>query len=313
MDPLAYTIFSGISAMIRVIFFTKMDKAYINMVDAIGLIAVSIETIVIMRYGFVILSRQTSEDERNPDVQELLYHLLVVCGVLALLKSGTAPLDFIMGLRTMLISGFTGIEDRPGGQQMESSLNLLNAAIAVGNIASSINSTYVNSLKSSLLTMALTFTVSPQITGALLLLFNEVMTRFGMALFPLAAYAALYKTTRDVFTTWVGLMLSLGVLMAVSAVTVAIMVDVTLAFSGIFSANSLASAFISNGTVGKFVLSEIQQAIIQSGFGFTLTIIILNFPVNAANFVGGYIIFAGPSLNNELGALYKNDRRVKMR
>jgi TrbL/VirB6 plasmid conjugal transfer protein len=312
MDPLAYTIFSGISAMIRVIFFTKMDKAYINMVDAIGLIAVSIETVVIMRYGFVILSRQTSEDERNPDVQELLYHLLVVCGVLALLKSGTAPLDFIMGLRTMLISGFTGIEE-PGGKQMESSLNLLNAAIAVGNIASSINSTYVNSLKSSLLTMALTFTVSPQITGALLLLFNEVMTRFGMALFPLAAYAALYKTTRDVFTTWVGLMLSLGVLMAVSAVTIKIMVSVTWAFVGIFSANSLASAFISNGTVGKFVLSEIQQAIIQSGFGFTLTIIILNFPVNAANFVGGYIIFAGPSLNNELGALYKNDRRVKMR
>jgi hypothetical protein len=313
MDPLAYTIFSILSASIRTLFFTRMDQAYTDMVAAISLIAVSIETIVIMRYGFIILGRQTSEDERNPDVQELLYHLLVVCGVLALLRSGRAPLDFIMALRTMLISGFTGIDDRPGGQQMDVSLNLLNAAITSGNIASSINSTYVNSLKSSLLTMALTFTVSPQITGALLLLFNEVMTRFGMALFPLAAYAALYKTTRDVFTTWVGLMLSLGVLMAVSAVTVAIMVDVTLAFVGIFSANSLASAFISNGTVGKFVLSEIQQAIIQSGFGFTLTIIILNFPVNAANFVGGYIIFAGPSLNNELGALYKNDRRVKMR
>jgi hypothetical protein len=312
MDPLAYTIFSGISAMIRGLFFTRMDQAYINMVDAIGLIAVSIETVVIMRYGFVILSRQTSEDERNPDVQELLYHLLVVGGVLALLKSGTAPLDFIMALRTMLISGFTGIEE-PGGKQMQDSLNLLNTAITTGNIFSSINSTYVNSLKSSLLTMALTFTVSPQITGLLLMLFNEVMTRFGMALFPLAAYAALYKTTRDVFTTWVGLMLSLGVLMAVSAVTIQIMLKVTWAFVGVFAINSVGLASFRTGTVGSFVLSDLQQAIIQSGFGFTLTIIILNFPVNAANFVGGYIIFAGPSLNNELGALYKNDRRAKMR
>ncbi|MEN9911792.1 MAG: hypothetical protein RI956_236 [Pseudomonadota bacterium] len=312
MDPLAYNIFSIISAVIRGQFFTRMDLAYINMVNAISLIAVSIETIVIMRYGFVILARETTEDERNPDVQELLYHLLVVCGVLALLRAGRAPLDFIMALRTMLITGFTGIE-RPGGQQIDESLVALNAIMTVGNILSSLNSTYVNSLKSSLLTMALTFTVSPQITGALLMLFNEVMTRFGMALFPLAAYAALYKTTRDVFTTWIGLMLSLGVLMAASAVTVAVMVNVTGAFVGLFSATSLASAFISNGTVGGFVLSEIQQAIIQSGFGFTLTIIILNFPVNAANFVGGYIIFAGPSLNNELGALYKNDRRAKMR
>jgi TrbL/VirB6 plasmid conjugal transfer protein len=312
MNPLAYTIFSGISAMIRGLFFTRMDQAYTDMVTAISLIAVSIETVIIMRYGFIILGRQTSEDERNPDVQELLYHLLVVCGVLALLRSGRAPLDFIMALRTMLISGFTGVND-PGGKQIDDSLNLLNATIVAGNIASSLNSTYVNSLKSSLLTMALTFTVSPQITGALLMLFNEVMTRFGMALFPLAAYAALYKTTRDVFTTWLGLMLSLGVLMAVSAVTVAVMVDVTVAFVGVFSIINIGTSLVPRGTVGGFVLSDLQQAIIQSGFGFTLTIIILNFPVNAANFVGGYIIFAGPSLNNELGALYKNDRRAKMR
>lgn len=312
MDPLAYTIFSTISAAIRGQFFTRMDLAYSDMVEAISFIAVSIETIVIMRYGFVILARQTSEEERNPDVQELLYHLLVVCGVLALLRAGRAPLDFIMALRTMLITGFTGIE-KPGGQQIDASLNILNATITMGNMFSSINSTYVNSLKSSMVTMALTFTVSPQITGALLMLFNEVMTRFGMALFPLAAYAALYKTTRDVFTTWVGLMLSLGVLMAVSAVTIQIMLEVTGAFVGVFAINSIGLASLPAGTVGSFVLSDLQQAIIQSGFGFTLTIIILNFPVNAANFVGGYIIFAGPSLNNELGALYKNDRRAKMR
>ncbi len=312
MDPLAYPIFAGISAMIRTIFFANMDRAYDNMVDAISLIAVSIETIIIIRYGFVILARETTEDERNPDVQELLYHLLVVCGVLALLNAGRAPLDFIMSLRTMLVTGFTGI-NKPGGRQIDESLVALNTVITTGNMFSSINSTYVNSLKSSLLTMALTFTVSPQITGALLLLFNEVMTRFGMALFPLAAYAALYKTTRDVFTTWVGLMVSLGVLMATSAVTIAVMVGVTTKFMIVFSAINVGTAILSTGTVGGFVFSELQQSIIQSGFGFTLTIIILNFPVNAANFVGGYIIFAGPSLNNELGALYKNDRRLKMR
>lgn len=309
MDPLAYPIFSGISAWIRKDFFEAMNGSYTKMVESIVAIAIGIETIIIIRYGFIIMGRQTTEDEREPDVEELMYHLLVVAGVLTLLQSGQQAIDFIMALRSIVISGLTG-SDMPGGQQIDQWLTGMNAAMSLGNFFSSLDSTYVSSIKSSMVTMALTFTVSPQITGALLLLFNEVMTRFGMGIFPLAAYAALYKTTRDVFVTWLGLMVALTVLMATSAVTIQVMTTV----SAIFAAVSAGvSAYSLSQPVGAWYISEIQQALIQSGFGFTLTIIILNFPVNAANFAGGYIMFAGPSLNNELGALYKNDRRSAFR
>jgi hypothetical protein len=310
MDALAYPIFSGLSATIRTLFFETMDLAYDEMLRSVVKIAVLIETIFIIRAGYIILSRKTSEDEKNPDVQELLYHLTVVCAVLAFLKTGRSSLDFIIGLKTMLIAGLTGITGMSGGQQMDASLAAMNLAMSLGAALSRIDSTYTSELKATMITLALNFTVSPPITGALLLLFNELMVRLGVALFPLAAYAALYKSTRDIFNTWVGLMAALGVLMATSAVTIKVMTVVTTAFVTFFVT---LQAITSKLPVGSWYISEIQQSVIQAGFGFTLTIVILNFPVNAAAFVGGYLQFAGPTLNNELGALYKSKQKVSSR
>jgi hypothetical protein len=316
MDTLAFPIFSVISAMIRSDFYKTMDEAYLRMADSVVTIALWIEVFFIMRAGYIIVGSKSTEDEKNPDLQELTYHALIICAAVFFLKSDTGPLDFVIGLKSMMIAGLTG-KDSPGGRQMQEALVLMDTAFAASNIYNSTTeikaSSDSSSLKSSLITLSLTAQVSPQLTGGLLLIFTEFMVRIGMAIFPLVAYAALYKTTRDIFTNWLGLMLALALLVATSAVTIFLSAQVTVAFVAGFGAIVLAQNLLAVPGGSVPLISEFQQSLIQSGFGYTITAIMLQFPVNAANFAGGYLNFSGPTTNNELGALYSSKREYSRR
>jgi hypothetical protein len=312
MDTLGYPIFNVISGLIRKDFFNQMDNAYLRMVDSVVIIALLIETFFIIRAGYIIMGNKTTEDEKNPDLQELTYHALVVCGALFWLKESTietGPLSFIIALKSMMIAGLTGKDDS-GGHVVAQALSEMSNAFAVGNMVNSVDvSADAPAIKSTLISLSLVSQVAPQVTGGLLLLFNEMMVRIGMAIFPLVAYAALYKTTRDIFMTWLGLMAALAFLMAAAAVTTVLAAEVTVRFVAGFAG----IVALHQAGVGDYVISELQQSLIQSGFGFTITLVMLNFPVNVANFAGDYLQFAGPTTNNELGALYKNDRKMARR
>jgi ABC-type multidrug transport system fused ATPase/permease subunit len=316
MDTLAFPIFSVISGLIRSDFYKTMDEAYVRMATSVVTIALWIEVFFIMRAGYIIVGSKTTEDEKNPDLQELTYHALIICAAVFFLKSDTGPLDFVIGLKSMMIAGLTG-SDKPGGQQMQEALVLIDTAFATSNI---YNTTIIshassdsNALKSSLTTLSLTSQVSPQLTGGLMLIFTEFMVRIGMAIFPLVAYAALYKATRDIFTNWLGLMLALALLVATSSVTILLAAKVTVAFVVGFGKIVLAQNLLAIPGGPAPLISEFQQSLIQSGFGFTITAIMLQFPVNAANFAGDYLKFSGATTNNELGALYSSKRTYKKR
>jgi hypothetical protein len=306
MDTLAYPIFSIMSEFFRTAFFKIMDEGYLRMVKSIVSIAVVIETFVIMRNGYIIMGRKSTEDEKNPDLEELLYHALVVCGTIAFLKTDTGPLDFLLGIKTMLIEGLTG-SPTPGGKQVAESLLRMDTAFSFGNLYNSTSlSNSGGGIKSTLITISLTSQVSPQLVAGLLMMFNEMMVRVGIALFPMVAYAALYKTTRDIFMTWLGLMLSLGILMAACAVTTKLAAEVTVAFVLGFGGMLVAQRLLPPGSP---TISELQQSLIQGGFGFTIMVMLLQYPINVANFAGSYLNFSGPTTNNELGALYQNKSR----
>jgi hypothetical protein len=311
MDTLAYPIFSIMSALIRGETIKLMDLAYLEMAKNIIKIALLIETFFIMRAGYIIVGSKTTEDEKNPDLQELTYHALVVCAVLFFIKTNTGPLDFILGIKSMIIAEFTGDKNTPGGQQIAESLAVMDTAYAISNVYNTTIGTTSASLKSTLITLSLGSMISPQIMGAVLLLFTEIMTRVGMALFPLVAYAALYKTTRDIFMTWLGLMFSLGLVTAASAVITKLVATTTVAFVAGFGL--IVAAQNLRAKLGDPIISELQQSLIQGGFGFTMSILLLQVPTNISSFAGGFLNFAGPTLNNELGALYHNKRTYKKR
>ncbi len=310
MDTLAYPIFSVMSALIRAELIDLMDAAYLEMAKNVVKIALGIETFFIMRSGYIILGSKTTEDEKNPDLEELLYHALVMCATLFFLKTSTTPLDFLIGIKSMVIAALTGSKE-PGGKQIAEHLALMDTALGVANVYNSTIGTSAPGFKSSLITLSLSGMVSPQIMGGVLLLFTEIMVRVGMALFPLVAYACLYKTTRDIFMTWLGLMFSLGLVTASSAIMTKLVAITTVAFVGGFGAIVVAQNKAAD--FGDPIISEIQQSLIQAGFGYTMAILLLQVPTNIPNFAGAFLNFAGPTLHNDLGALYHNQRDYKRR
>jgi hypothetical protein len=299
MDPLAYPVFQLVSSYIRSEFEPLMTTAYTNFVGYVGIIALAVETLFIMNEGFTTAFDKSTEDVKTNDIRELIYHFMVVCLVLALLRNGTMFLDGLMSLRSMVIEGLTGFA-APGGQQAEQSLQQMSVAFAASNFVNSIYLESAPDIKKTAVTLAIVGEVAPTITGGLLVMLNELMTYVAMGLFPLAMYLGVYKSTDDMMYRWFRMVAGLSIHMAALAVVLVMARNVTIAFVAVFSAMVIAQNALS-GASGVYI-SELQQSIISAGFGLTLSVLMLFFPSNVMSFSGASM-HAGGLNYTDMGAL----------
>jgi hypothetical protein len=284
MDTLAYPIFSLISAYVMYGYKEVMDGAGERLSHALILIALGVETLYIAHYGLLIMLQKSTEEVPNPSLRDLLYHCVNVVVVLFFLNSGIQITDFVLALRAMVIEGFTGKPD-PGGEQVANSLVAMDVLFGISNMVNSVDMKDVSGpLKNTAISLAIVAEVAPQLVGGIMLLMNELIVRTGIALFPLAFYSLLYKNTMDFFSTWFKMMFAASFQMGILVVTISICVKVTAGFlltlTGFLAAEKLTSG------VGGYIVSELQESVIQAGFGITLTALMAWVPSNAAMFAG---------------------------
>ncbi len=324
MDSFAYPIFQLISTLILSGYSAVVDPAIAKFGTSIMIIALGIETMYIAHYGYIIILQKSTEAVPNPSLRDLLYHVIIVIIVLHYVKTDVdSALGLVKALRRMIIDGLTGaMQTSPGewstgnlinpnssgdltllglppisvltttipGRKIAIELGLMNAAFAASNLLTMapVMKDVSAPLQTTAFIMALISDVSPQITAGIIFLINELMIKTGLALFPLALYCMLYKVTREFFHSWLNMMFAASIQMAVLIVTITICTKVTISFLAILatlSAGGIASHYMSS-TVGSYVISELQESVIQAGFGITLTALIAWVPANSANFAG---------------------------
>jgi TrbL/VirB6 plasmid conjugal transfer protein len=297
MDSLAYPIFSIVSAVILDGFDSAMNKAYANFVTSITTLALVVELAYVTHYGYLIAFQKSSDAVPVPNLRELAYHAVTVIMVLGILKVDTMALDAIMGLRQMIIGGLTGEFDIPGGQQAAKGMFSMDLAYSVSNIATSTSMTEdAPGLKANTMALSIIADNSPQITAGVMLLLNEITTRTGMALFPLALYTLLYRVTSGFFSSWLEMMLGSAVQMGVLAVVTVLVADATKNFLLALNAVTLITRFF---PLGQYFVSELQQSVMEAGFGLLMSMMLSWVPAQASTFSGKFI--NGSSTKGSLG------------
>jgi hypothetical protein len=273
-----------ISAYVLHGFKVVMDGAATKLLTSITTIALVVEMMYVTHYGYLILLQKSTEAVPNPGINDLLYHCVIVIVVLSMLKSGLDLTTLLLAFRGMVIEGFTG-DTMPGGQQVAKSLGQMDAAFGVSNMIQAYSYSDTSpTLKNTAIALAVVAEIAPQLVGGVMLMFNELMVRLGMALLPLVVYCLLYKSTKQFFATWFNMMFSASLQMGVLAVTVAISVKITVIFLGLFNAFLIAQGLTSG--VGLYVVSELQESLIHASLGMTLTSLMVWVPANAAAFAG---------------------------
>lgn len=260
-----------------------MDQAYLNFVSSVVHIAVGVEVLYIINFGYCIMfGKAINSSIGTPSIEKLLYHLFFTGFIVALISVDKTPLDLLSGFRSMLLQGLTNSSE-PAGQQVADGLSKMHAAFVLSNALTSLTHTQNTSdLGVTSINLALMTEVSPQITASVMLLINELMVKIGMALCPLMIYAALYQSTKNLFNRWLVYMLGLTIQMGILAITTVIAAKVT----GIFLGTFTTLALVSRVTQGVYFISELQQSAIQAGFSMIITTLLLWFPSNAGTFGG---------------------------
>jgi type IV secretory pathway VirB6-like protein len=133
---------------------------------------------------------------------------------------------------------------------------------------------------------------------------NEITISVGMALFPLALYATIYKLTDSFFGTWFETMLAATVQMAVLVVLSNIVSVVTGIFLTAIVAVSSVADYAPVG--GGVIIPHLQRSIIEAGFGMLMTMMFAWLPAQAATF-SGKLINAGTTKGNLGGVMTKTE------
>jgi hypothetical protein len=298
MDSLAYPIFSLVSGLVRYSFNEVMDAAYLRFVSSVAVIAVGVETLNMIYFGYLIMFGHTvSVNMGRPTLQKFMYRAGFMAFMLHIIKTDQTPLDLLLAFRSVLLEGLTG-DFKPAGEQAAFGLSLMDAAFSSTNIA---NATIQIEDKSSLKTIAINLSlfaqVAPQISAGVMLLLNEMLVRVGMALCPLMVYAALYDCTRNMFIKWFQYMLGLTIQMGVLALVTMLAAGVTAAFAVMFNAMVLTNH--QSALIGSYYISHLQQSVMQAGLSVTLMVLLIWFPSNAGCF-GGTVLY-GKTTRSGLG------------
>jgi hypothetical protein len=299
MDSLAYPIFLLISNFVLHGFKEAMDSAYLNFVHAISLIALAVEVTYVTHYGYLIAFQKSTDAVPEPNLRELAYHAVIVILILWMLNKSSLALDALMGLRQMIIGSFTGDYDASGGAQVSRQLGFIDTAYAFSNVINSTNITEdLPDIKSNAVGLAIIAENSPQISGGIMLLINEITVRTGMALFPIALYTTLYRVTSGFFSSWFDLMFSSTIQMGVLVLMLSMVFKATVAFLALLASVTLATRFL---PIGGYYVSELQLSVIESGFGFLMSLLIVWVPAQASTF-SGRLLNGAASAKGHLGS-----------
>lgn len=304
MDTLSYTIFTLVSAGIRFYINKQMTIAYQNLVDVIGSIALIIETLYIMHYGYLIAFQKSTDSVPAPSVFDLIRHAAIVLIILAFIKIDSLAFDALMALRQMVIGSISGDYVTKAGQQVANNLLGIDLAYSAHNILQSTVVEDAPDFQQTSMVLSIIAEASPQIVAGILLLMNEITISVGMALFPLALYTTIYKITDSFFGTWFDTMLAATVQMAILVVLSKIVAAVTVVFlTAIVGISALADISPVGGGV---IIPHLQRSIIEAGFGMLMTMMFAWLPAQAATF-SGKLINSGTTKGNLGGVMTKTD------
>jgi TrbL/VirB6 plasmid conjugal transfer protein len=290
MDSLAYPIFSLVSGLVRYSFNEIMDAAYLRFVASVAIIAIGIETLQFIYFGYLIMFGHTVNVAMGrPTFQKLMYRAGLVAFMMHIIKTDQTPLDLLLAFRALLLEGLTG-DIKPAGEQAAFGLMLMDEAFASTNIVNSITQTAdTSAINTTAINLSLMAQVAPQISAGVMLLMNEMLVRVGMALCPLMVYAALYECTRNMFIQWFQYMLGFTIQMGALALVTVLAAGVTGVFNTLFNGAVLANH--QSAVIGSYYISHLQQSVMQAGLGVTLLCILIWFPSNAGCF-GGTVLYA---------------------
>ncbi len=304
MDSLAYSIFSLISAYVRAIVNKQMTIAYQNLVDVITSIALLIETLYIMHYGYLIAFQKSTDSTPSPSVRDLIRHAVIVIIILAFIKIDSLAFDALMALRQMVVGSITSDYVTTAGGQVALKLFAIDLAYGANNLLQTTVVEDAPDFQQTSMVLSIIAEASPQIVAGILLLMNEITISVGMALFPLALYATIYKITDSFFGTWFDTMLAATVQIAILVVLTSIVAQITPLFLGaIVSVNYLAD----HGPVGGgIIIPHLQRSIIEAGFGMLMTMMFAWLPAQAASF-SGKLINSGTTKGNLGGVMTKTE------
>jgi TrbL/VirB6 plasmid conjugal transfer protein len=304
MDTLAYTIFTLVSAGIRYVVNQQMTIAYQNLVDVISSIALVIETLFIMHYGYLIAFQKSTDSVPAPSVFDLIRHAAIVLIILAFIKIDSLAFDALMALRQMVIGSISSNYVTKAGQQVAHNLSLIDGAYGTYNVLQTTVVEDAPDFQQTSVVLSIIAEASPQIVAGILLLMNEITISVGMALFPLALYATIYKLTNSFFGTWFETMLAATVQMAILVVLSNIVASVTPIFlAAIVGVSQLADSAPVGGGV---IIPHLQRSIIEAGFGMLMTMMFAWLPAQAATF-SGKLINAGTTKGNLGGVMTKTE------
>ncbi|MEN9912512.1 MAG: hypothetical protein RI956_956, partial [Pseudomonadota bacterium] len=304
MDTLAYTIFTFVSAGIRYVVNKQMTIAYQNLVNVVTSIALVIEILFITHYGYLIAFQKSTDSTPSPSVRDLIRHAVIVLMILAFIKIDSLAFDTVMAFRQMVIGSMSDDYVTKAGQQVANNLSAIDIAYGAHNLLQTTVVEDSPDFQQTSMVLSIIAEASPQIVAGILLLMNEITISVGMALFPLALYATIYKITDSFFGTWFETMLAATIQMAILVVLSNIVAKVTVLFLLAIAAITKAADFAPVG--GGVVIPHLQRSIIEAGFGMLMTMMFAWLPAQAATF-SGKLINAGTTKGNLGGVMTKTE------
>ena len=285
MDPLAYPIFLFISAKVTSKFDAFTAAAYTNNANLVMGIGAAILTTWFMIKGY-----KYAHNPRGEPMSEFFFKvgkIAIITGFISAAAGGNMQLQngvFQVRQAIMESVGCAGAFcSNIGSQRVYSDLSTMNTTLGLATVFASDSKTESHT-KSTAMNLSLVGSASPQITAGILLLLNEIGIRIGFFLLPFMLFALIFDMTKDLFFSWLrhmmGAMMYLVLLSATVAIATAITIDFMIAKTAIELAGSI---------IGESVLSELQESLMQAGFGLMMTALIVTIPSMANRYFGGAI------------------------
>lgn len=288
MDYLGYEIFLLMSDFIGNAFDSAMQNAYVNSAAAVAGIGS-----VVMAIWFTLYGMRMAYGLPGHTMSDFMWRAGKAAVVLAIIAAATTENMSIQNLvfdtRDDLVYAITN-DSRTAREQTESKLGQLDMASVITDVFTGVNASDDNGPTNLVLTLIGQGT--PTIVGGVLLLLNELAIRIGIAVGPLMLFGLLFDSTKDLFFSWVRLLLASMLNMAILAVVVAEAANLMIAFGA-----ALVLARLAEPT--GVIFTDLQTSAAQAGFGIMLSALIYTVPQMAARFFGGgmmvgaYNLFAG--------------------
>jgi type IV secretion system protein VirB6 len=285
MEIIGYFFFTLISKYIDQKFFELSETVNENLARGI-LPAI----VVFVTIHFMFSGMRIAIGDSTANMRELLFRTLKITAMVSIISTSmfySATLqNTILGVRTDITNAFHTGAGANIYEQIDNSLDKMAMGIAVVDGITTGSDVGLSESKGRALTLSLVGQASPPMIGGLLLLINELGLRIAIMLAPLFLTAFMFKRTEDMFYTWlrfmVGSMFSLGVF----SMAVGIMSDLTVKFGTAIVLMKAALHTAGSGTGLDTNLPQLNESVMQAGFGVVMSVMLMVVPFIVNKFFG---------------------------